>query len=1116
MPARKARKRKPQSGCTADAPNGKTSQLKHIAVVDVVAIRNAGCHSAGPGGSRGAGRFQAATKRDGWNSWKISLHADIKSLIRQKDRRYATVSELMHWIIKRLIFDGWIAAIAALVLAPESAPASTGAAKTLHPDDPLQFEMKSRIPWTNSHLTGSAEPPLPYKVRRVFPRLQFQEPIDLLSASSLGRLFIAERTGKVFSSANDDQVTEPDLAIDLAKEVPEFTQLYGMTVDPGFATNRFIFLCYVLRDGVADGTHLSRFKLSAGDPPRIDARSEEIVLTWLSGGHNGGCLKFGPEGYLYISTGDGRGPDPPDPLDAGQDISRPLSGILRIDVNGKEGGKHYGVPADNPFIHTAGACPEKWAYGLRNPWKMSFDQETGALWVGDVGYETWEMIYRIERGGNYGWSIVEGPKPIKPNGKRGPTPILPPVISHPHTEAACIIGGYVYHGRRLAGLQGAYIYGDWVTGKIWGLRYDGRQVNWQRELASSRMQLICFAEDPSAELFIVDYGGGIHRLEPNPVRDDSSSFPRKLSETGLFVSTTDHTLAPGVIPFSVNAQMWSDNARAQRFIALPDNSQIVKSSDARNPAWRFPTNAVLAKTLSLEGKDGQAHNLRRVETQILLCDGAAWHAYTYQWNDDQSDAVLVDAAGGQHDYEITEPGVSGGHCRETWYFSSRAECLRCHNPAAGPPLAFNSLELDRDCCYSASSSSGMGGDRGPGLTTKKTAATGRTENQIRAFQRIGVLSEPVLDAPVMKLTNPDDANCDLNERARSWLHVNCAHCHRAATGGAVASVFNYDQKLSESRTINFPPSQGTFGIAGAHVLTPGDPLRSVLYYRICTLGPAHMPRIGSRSVSQAGIDLIYDWIKQMPAQPAANDFQAAFPDPNEKQIQQWLDLLAGKSISFKARAQIIGRLLLSPAGAIALMHEIDKKSLFPAVRTEAIRYGTSHTNNFVRDLFERFVPPEKRVKRLGPAFAANEVLELHGDAARGRNIFFAEGGANCVLCHRADGRGRDFGPDLSHIGRKYDRAQLLDNILNPSKTIAPGFATYLVDTTSDLSYSGLLVRESPSEVVIKDTSLSETRIRRSDIARLQPSKISAMPEGLLQNLTAQEAADLLDFLSSLR
>ncbi len=1010
----------------------------------------------------------------------------------------------------------WICVIIALVIAPVCTLTPANAAETLDANSSLPYCLESRIPWTNSHLTGSAEPPLPYRVKRVFAHLQFREPTDFFSAPSLRRIFVAERLGKLFSFTNDDQAAEPDLAIDLGKEVPGFTQLYGMTLDPGFATNGFLYLCYVLNDGLPEGTHLSRFKLIPGNPPRLDPHSEKIILTWLSGGHNGGCLKFGPDGYLYISTGDGRGPDPPDALDAGQDLARPLSGILRIDVNRAEGGKHYAVPTDNPYVHMNGATPEKWCYGLRNPWKMSFDQATGELWVGDVGYETWEMIYRIERGGNYGWSIVEGPKPIKPNGKRGPTPILPPVISHPHTEASCIIGGFVYHGQQFSDLQGAYIYGDYGTGRIWGLRYDGSQVTWQRELASTQMQVISFAEDPTNELLVMDYGGRIHRLEPNPAQDDSSSFPRKLSETGLFTSTKDNALAPGVIPFSVNAEMWSDNARAQRFIGLPDEEQVARTNDAHHPAWRFPKNAVLAKTLSLGGNDDQAQNPRRVETQILLYDGTAWHAYNYQWNDDQSDATLVDAAGAQHVYEIADASVPGGRRHEIWYFSSRAECLRCHNPPAGPPLAFNALQLDRDCCYSALSTSSTGGGGKPGIAGHEIAAIGRVDNQIRALQHIGVLSEANPDALVMKLTNPDDAHADLNERVRSWLHVNCAHCHRSAVGGAVASVFNYDQKLSESQTIDFPPSQGTFGIEGAHVITPGDPLRSVLYYRICTLGPAHMPHIGSRSVSQKGIDLIYNWIKQMPAQPPPTESETAFAEPSEKQIYQWLGLLAGDSLSFHDRGEIIGQLLLSPSGALALMHEIDRNSLSSAAQIEAIRYGTSHTNSLVRDLFERFIPEEKRVKRLGPAIAVKEILDLPGDAGRGREIFFAEGGANCALCHQVNGRGRDFGPDLSHIGPKYNRAQLLDNILNPSKTIAPGFASYSVDTTTDLSYSGLLMRENVDEVVIKDPSLKETRIKRGEIAKMQVSKISAMPEGLLQNLTSQEAADLLDFLSSLR
>ena len=182
------------------------------------------------------------------------------------------------------------------------------------------------------------------------------------------------------------------------------------------------------------------------EPPAIDATSETTIITWLSGGHNGCCLKFGLDGCLYISTGDGSGPNPPDSRRAGQDISNLLSCILRIDVDHADDGKSYRIPAENPFIDLKGARPEIWAYGLRNPWRMSVDRKTGDLWVGDVGWELWEMLNRIERGGNYGWSVMEGRQPTNPEWPRGPTPILPPTIDVPHSESSSITDGLTYYG----------------------------------------------------------------------------------------------------------------------------------------------------------------------------------------------------------------------------------------------------------------------------------------------------------------------------------------------------------------------------------------------------------------------------------------------------------------------------------------------------------------------------------------------------------------------------------------------------------------------------------------------------------------------------------------------
>ncbi|MEW6159857.1 MAG: PQQ-dependent sugar dehydrogenase, partial [Verrucomicrobiota bacterium] len=866
-------------------------------------------------------------------------------------------------------------------------------------------------------------------------------------------------------------------------------------------------------DGLPDGSRVSRFTVSRSDPPRVDPGSEQILITWLSGGHNGGCLKFGPEGCLYICTGDAAGPNPPDPLNTGQDVSDLLSSILRIDVDATDPGKSYRVPADNPLVGVKDARPEIWAYGFRNPWKMSFDRKTGALWTADVGWELWELVYRVEKGGNYGWSIVEGAQPVKPNGQRGPTPILPPTAAHPHSEAASITGGYVYRGRKFKELIGAYIYGDWATGKIWALRHDGSKVESIRELVTTPLQIISFAEDEAGELLVMDYAGTIHELELNPAPDTSETFPKRLSATGLFNSVETHALAQGVIRYSINAELWSDGAIADRFVAFPGVSGVIKTNEHR---WAFPKDAVLGKTLSIPIEQGNAAEpkLRRLETQVLHYDGVTWRGYTYRWNEAQTDAALVRAEGEETVLEIRQTHRGDNRLRrQTWRFHSRAECLRCHNSWAGPPLAFNLLQLQKEHDYT------MHQARPAVAEIHSQPAPARTSarfDQLRTLAHVGIIDPELARQKSPRLLNPYESGLPLNERARSWLHVNCAHCHREGAGGSVISHFNFELKPAEMKTFGVTPSQGQFGMKEARVIAPGDPLRSVLYYRINALGPSRMPRLGSGMIDQAGVQLIFDWISSMPIESKGSEEQRAEWLRTQRALVQSLRSDVSSVNSAKTASAKIDRALESTSGALLLLREIDQETIPPSARDRIIEKGTTHPDLLVRALFERFLPEEKRSRKLTPDFKFEEVLDHKGNTDRGRAIFFQTGGVQCYQCHQVRGEGRAFGPDLSAIGKKYSRAQLLEHLAHPSRRIDPEFILYQIETKNDLLHTGFLLKKTADAIHLKAADLSELHIPVTEVQTMQPSQISAMPEGLLQNLTAQEAADLIEYLFGLQ
>lgn len=949
-------------------------------------------------------------------------------------------------------------------------------------DDAPSTRAEPRLPWTTSRITGSPAKPLPYRTERIFSHLEFSNPVVLTNAPGTDRMFVAELHGKIYSFVARDDSNARELVFDLKSHVKQADRLYGLTFHPDFANNRFCYICYTVGQNVEDGTIVSRFVASKAESLTIDPDSEQQIISWRSGGHNGGCLKFGPDGYLYISTGDAGPAFPPDPLMAGQDVSNLLSCILRIDVDHASEMRSYSVPSDNPYVELEGARGEIWSYGHRNPWRMSFDSASGDLWVGDVGWELWELVYRIERGANYGWSLVEGPQPVHSERTRGPSPIIEPTAVHPHTEARSVTGGYVYHGDRLTRLKGSYIYGDYVTGKLWSLRHDGTRVTSLEEIADTPLAIICFGVDNQNELYVVSYDGTIHRLVENDMQAANASFPTKLSETGLFTSVSEHEVAAGVVPYTINAEPWMDGAVAERYIALPGTSKLGIQT-TNNPQagilkdhWKYPTDAVLMKTISLDQDRGKTNSLRRLETQILHFDVDTWRGYTYVWNDNQTDAELLSDAAFDRTFEIVDSISPGGTRQQTWHFASSTECLLCHTTQGGSVNGFIPSQLDRD------------------LVDSDLAV-----NQLDSLQQLG-LFDLVAKLDGGRLVSPYNESAGLEQRARSYLHINCSQCHRRGGGGTAAMDVQYHLSLDKTNLLQARPTQGTFGIHRADVLGAGNPSRSVLLYRMAKLGRGRMPYIGSSEVDVRGIAMLRQWIASLPSEDAkAND-----------------DQTSGSIASVANDEARLQQILATTNGAMRVVEAIDSGKLAEAKRAKVVELAVQHSEVQIRDLFERFLPYDQRTKRLGSVIDPVAILQTKGSAERGRELFMNTVGVQCKNCHRINTTGREVGPDLSKIGARLQPVQLLESIVEPSKQIDPKYVTQSVETTDGKIVTGLLMEKSSNAMWLKDAQGKEIEIDLASVEFSTVQQRSLMPELLLQDMTVDQVRDLLAYLSSLK
>jgi len=724
----------------------------------------------------------------------------------------------------------------------------------------VPYGIEERVAWTTSRVVGSPDPPLPLRAVRAFPRLTFASPLYVIgepvagtAAAHLpaGRLFVVEQAGKIRAFPNSAEADKTDLFLALTDR-----DTYGMTFHPRYAENRYV---YVFSNGPNSNTEhhynrISRFVVAQTSPFACDPASEKIIVEWESNGHNGGDLAFGPDGMLYISAGDGTTDS--DTNLTGQKISDLVSGMLRIDVDHPAPGKEYAIPKDNPFLDVPEARPELWAYGFRNPWRIHFDPQ-GNLWCGDIGQDQWEMIEIVRRGDNYGWSVVEGGHPFYLERQRGPHPFTRPAIVHPHSEARSITGGVTYLGAKFPELQGACIYGDYGTGKIWAARYDGQKIAFHQEIADTPFQILGFGLDAAGELYFVDYAGPLYTLERIPPGKPRPPFPRRLSETGLFQSVPRHIAEPALIPYSVNSPLWSDNAHKERFIALPEMTQIDFTDEG---TWKFPEETVLVKTFALDFEAGHPASRRRIETRLLVFQQNEWVGYTYRWDDAETDATLVEADGADATFSIRDAAAPEGRREQAWHFPSRAECMVCHSRAANYVLGLNTLQMNKDHDY--------GGVRANQLRTlehlgvlRVTVPGGGNANQPEKFSN-RLLHDP---GEYAALPNPyDDLSAGLERRVRSYLQSNCAQCHVAAGGGNAAMELAITTARGKTNIIGVRPLHERFGIEDALLISPGSPDQSVLLKRLAMRGRGQMPPLATSVVDEAGVKLFREWIASLP------------------------------------------------------------------------------------------------------------------------------------------------------------------------------------------------------------------------------------------------------------
>ncbi len=657
-------------------------------------------------------------------------------------------------------------------------------------------------------------------LERAFDGRTFSFPVGLYpSPIPDDRWYVLQQSGELYRFVEG--------GADAAEKVAEFPDVYkgsleqgllGFAFHPDFADNGVAFASYTALDGTQLVSRIVRV-VSDDDGASFDTDNIELILQIDQpySNHNGGNIAFGPDGYLYAGYGDGGSGG--DPAGNGQNIDVLLGKMLRIDVDGEF---PYDIPADNPFAGGGGA-PEVYAWGLRNPWRWFFDPANGELWAGDVGQNLWEEFDLIERGGNYGWDVMEGLDCYPLSADCDPAGLILPLAQYGRDaeSKASITGGPVYRGTSIPGLAGVPLFADVYSGTLYGLVADVKTGDraMQTLLLESGVPIVSFGQGHDGEVYAVAYTGELYKIAPaGEVATDS--FPARLSETGCVASDDATVMVDAMLPYDVNMALWSDGAEKGRWFAIPDGTTAVVGD---NGTLELPIGAVVVKEFRLGDQ--------RVETRLLVrhSDGE-WAGYSYAWNEAQTDAALLPA------------GASVQWGGQSWQYPSRSQCLGCHTSASGRLLGLTLAQLDRDATY----------------------PWGETLNQLDRLARIDVLeADPGAVEPLPTL----DGAATGEARARAYLSVNCAHCHQPGGTGLGAADLRYGVALADTHLCNAVPEHGTLGLDAPLLVDPGLPGNSVLSLRMHATDANRMPAYATELVDGEGTAVVDAWIAAMAACP---------------------------------------------------------------------------------------------------------------------------------------------------------------------------------------------------------------------------------------------------------